>query len=498
MKTKTTDNLDDTINSVNLKPLHWRIWLFSSMGIFIEGFNLFLISVAMPLILHRYNPTPAMQGLVAGSIIIGTVFGAGFMGRLGDIWGRKKFYVANALIVTIFSLLAGFSWNLHVLIIFQFFLGIGIGADYPLCASYVTEFMPSRIRGRMIIGAFSFQAVGMLTAALVGLLILTLYPKDSAWHIMLSIGSIPAFLIFLFRTTVPESPRWCIENGYKKKAINTISKLSCKTKKEIIKIVNKEARKIKKVQQKALPFTSLFTKKYLKRTILASVPWFLMDIATYGIGIFTPTIIATIITKHGTNYIGEDIFSIKGAALIDIFLVLGLLINIYLVEKWGRIKLQLIGFLGMTIGLLILAFSDFLPKTHSLYIYLLFSGFIMYNFLMNVGPNATTFILPAELFPTKLRATAHGFAAAFAKVGAVIGILIMPILMNNFGIFTTMLIISGAAFIGLIVTCFFRIETMGKSLEELSHFEAGQTMSFHQVKKDTQPQVNLEKPTNQT
>ena len=122
----------------------------------------------------------------------------------------------------------------------------------------------------------------------------------------------------------------------------------------------------------------------------------------------------------------------------------------------------------------------------------------MYNFLMNVGPNATTFILPAELFPTKLRATAHGFAAAFAKVGAVIGILIMPILMNNFGIFTTMLIISGAAFIGLIVTCFFRIETMGKSLEELSHFEAGQTMSFHQVKKDTQPQVNLEKPTNQT
>jgi MFS transporter, putative metabolite transport protein len=483
-KTKTEDNLDDTINLVTLKPLHWQIWLYSSMGIFIEGFNLFLISVAMPLILHKYNPTPAMQGLVAGSVIIGTVFGAGFMGRLGDIWGRKKFYVANALIVTIFSLLAGFSWNLHVLIIFQFFLGIGIGADYPLCASYVTEFMPSRIRGKMIIGAFSFQAVGMLTAALVELLILKLYPNDNAWHIMLAIGSIPAFFIFLCRTTVPESPRWCIENGHKKKAINTISKLSTKSKREIIKIVNKEQRKIKKVQEKALPFSSLFTKKYIKRTILASIPWFLMDIATYGVGIFTPTIIATIITKHGSNYIGEDIFSIQGAALIDIFLVLGLIVNIFLVEKWGRIKLQLLGFMGMTFGLLILAFSVYIPKTHSTYIYLLFTGFIMYNFLMNMGPNATTFILPAELFPTKLRATAHGFSAAFAKVGAVLGILIMPILMSKLGIFTTMIIISSATFIGFIITCFFRIETMGKSLEELSHFEAGQTMTFHQVKKE--------------
>ena len=484
-KIKPEENFDETINSVTLKPLHWRIWLFSSMGIFIEGFNLFLISVAMPLIFHKYNPTPAMQGLIAGSVIIGTVFGAGVMGRLGDIWGRKKFYVANALIVTVFSLLAGFSWNLHALIIFQFFLGIGIGADYPLCASYITEFMPSRIRGRMIIGAFSFQAVGMLSAALIGLLILEIYPADSAWHIMLSIGSIPAFIIFLFRTTVPESPRWCIENGYRKKAINTISKLSNKSKKEIIKIVNKEARKIKKVQEKALPFTSLFTKKYIRRTILACVPWFLMDIATYGIGIFTPTIIATIITKHGSNFIAEDIFSIEGAALIDIFLVLGLLVNIFLVEKWGRIKLQLIGFLGMTIGLLVLAFSVYIPKTNIFYIYLLFSGFIIYNFLMNMGPNATTFILPAELFPTKLRATAHGFSAAFAKIGAVIGILIMPISMNYLGIFTTMIIISSIAFIGFITTYLFRIETMGKSLEELSHFEAGQTMSFHQVKKET-------------
>ena len=488
-----TQTLDETINLVKLKPLHWKIWIYSSMGIFIEGFNLFLIAIAMPLILHRYNPSPAMQGLVAGSVIVGTVFGAGIMGRLGDIFGRKKFYVFNAVIVTIFSLLAGVSWNLHVLILFQFFLGIGIGADYPLCASYVTEFMPSRIRGKMIIGAFSFQAVGMLTAAIVGLVILKLHPVDDAWHIMLAIGAIPAFFIFLLRTTVPESPRWCIEHGHKKKAINTISLLSDKSKKEIIKMVNKEGKKIKKVKAKALPFGALFGKKYLKRTILASIPWFLMDVATYGIGIFTPTIIATVLSGKGGDFITQDIMSTEGAALIDIFLVLGLLANIFLVEKVGRIKLQLFGFLGMTVGLIILAFSTCFPQSHYFYLVLLFLGFIIYNFLMNLGPNATTFILPAELFPTKLRGTAHGFSAAFAKSGAVVGIFIMPILMDSIGLFATMMIISSAAFLGLVVTYIFRIETMGKSLEELSHFEAGQTMLYRQVKRDQNKENNEEK-----
>ncbi|MCF7791980.1 MAG: MFS transporter [Victivallales bacterium] len=479
----TDENLERTIDLSALTALHWRIWLYSSMGIFIEGFNLFSISVALPLILQQYQPSPMMQGLVGGSVIIGTVFGAAFIGRLGDIWGRKKFYVMNALIVTVFSILAGFSWNLHALILFQFFLGVGIGADYPLCASYVSEFMPSRIRGRMIIGAFSFQAIGMLTAAVVGLIILKICPNINAWHFMLAAGSLPAFIIFILRTTVPESPRWCIENGFKKKAIKTISKLSEKSKKKVAKMVKKEEKKIRKTKKKAMPMSALFSKEYLRRTILASIPWFFMDIATYGIGIFTPTIIATIITEKGHDLIKHDIVSLEGAAIIDIFLVIGLLINILLVERIGRIRLQCIGFIGMTAGLIILSVSVYFPHTHVLYLVFLFSGFIIYNFLMNMGPNATTFILPAELFPTKLRATAHGFSAAFAKLGAVVGILFLPILIDKLGIFYSMLIIACFTFLGFLITVIFKFETMGKSLEELSHFEAGQTMSFRQVRK---------------
>jgi MFS transporter, putative metabolite transport protein len=479
---ESTQNLESTINAVRLKPLHWRIWILSSMGIFIEGFNLFAIAVALPLIIHQYKPTPLLEGFVAASVIVGTVFGAAIMGRLADIWGRRRFYILNALIVTVFSLLAGLSTNLYALIVFQFCLGIGIGADYPICASYVSEFMPSRIRGRMLISAFSFQAVGMFTAALVGFIVLKIYPNVNAWHWMVAIGAAPAAVIFILRMTVPESPRWCIENGQKDNAIRTISKLSNKSIKAIARIVEKEQKKLIEIEKKVLPISSLFTKQYLRQTILASVPWFLMDVATYGIGIFTPTIIATVLSGQGSSFIAEDILSIEGAAIIDIFLLAGLVINILLVEKLGRIKLQLIGFLGMTIGLLTLAAASCLPKAGNSYLYLLLIGFIIYNFLMNMGPNATTFILPAELFPTKLRATAHGFSASFAKIGAVCGILFLPLLIDKAGLFVTMIIMSVIAFLGFVLTFIFKVETTGKSLEELSHLEAGRTMAHHKPK----------------
>ena len=93
-----------------------------------------------------------------------------------------------------------------------------------------------------------------------------------------------------------------------------------------------------------------------------------------------------------------------------------------------------------------------------------------------MGPNATTFILPAELFPTKLRATAHGFSASFAKIGAVIGIVLLPISESSIGLLPTILIISATAFLGFIITLIFRIETTGRSLEDLSHQEAARTI----------------------
>ena len=438
------------------------------MGVFLDGFDLFIIGVAIPLIARDFAPDPFITGLIAAAAVLGSVFGGFLGGRFTDHYGRKKLYIVDLLFFIVFGILSAFSWDVTSLIIFRFLLGIGVGVDYPICASYVSEFMPTRLRGRMLIGAFSFQALGMLFGALTGVVILYIYPEDAAWRWMLGFGAIPAIIVLILRTTVPESPRWLMDKEHYEKAAQVIAKIIPDLQDKVSDIIADTVAHTEKAKEKAKGFGHLFKKKYLRRTVLAVVPWFCMDIATYGIGLFTPTILAIITFDHETTFIARDLAATKGAAFLDIFLILGFLLNIWLVERWGRIRLQILGFAGMAIGLLILAYASGTGTAGAASLYLVIPGFIMFNLLMNMGPNATTFILPAELFPTSLRATAHGLATSAAKLGATVGIFLLPILQSSVGIPATLVVVSMAAIIGLVVTAIFRVNTMGRSLEDIN------------------------------
>jgi MFS family permease len=460
--------LTEILDNAHMRPIHWRIWFLSAMGIFLDGFDLFIIGVAMPLISLTFKTTPHVVGLIGSAALIGAVFGAMIGGFLTDRFGRKLLYVFDIFVVVILCAFSAFSWSSLSLIVFRFLLGIGIGADYPICATYISAFMPKRLRGRMLIGAFSFQALGMFAAALVGLVILKIYPSEQAWRFMLGFATIPAVIIMLLRFTVPESARWCLEKGRHTQAAHIIGKMVPHKRDEIHALAAEAHRFYADIKTKEHQLASLFKPRYIRNTVLSSVPWFLMDIATYGIGIFTPIILgAMAFSGHGLNTIASDFKATEGAAFLDIFLALGFLLNILLIEKWGRIKLQLFGFGGMAIGLLVLAVSSILPAGHALSMFLLFSGFTIFNLLMNMGPNATTFILPAELYPTKMRATGHGFAAAIGKIGAAVGIFLLPVTKAHFGLTFTLIMLAIFCVLAFMVTLVLRVETKGKSLEEL-------------------------------
>ena len=459
--------LDGLIDAAELRPIHWRIWLLSAMGIFLDGFDLFIIAIAMPLIVTSLSTSPTIQGLITASAVLGAIVGAAVLGHFTDRWGRKYLYVVDLSIFVVFAVLSGFSWDAYSLIAFRFVLGIGVGADYPICASYVTEFMPARIRGKMLVGAFSFQALGMLAAAVTGLLLLKVFPSQDCWRLMLVAGAIPAGIVLVFRMGVPESARWCLRQGKIAETVRILNQLIPGKEKEIEAAAATEQQEPVSTRQ-TLGYWSLFSRRYIRRTVLASVPWFLMDIATYGVGLFTPLILATMAigTTHKSSLAAEYL-AIEQAAFLDLFLVLGFVINILLVDKWGRIKLQVLGFAGMAVGLIVLASAELLPQAGSMHIPMVLVGFTIFNLLMNMGPNATTFVLPAELFPTEVRASGHGFSAGSAKVGAAVGSFFLPILNSSWGVPATILIMSFVSLLGLIITVVYRVETKGQALEEL-------------------------------
>src|SRR5262249_5319131 len=147
---------------------------------------------------------------------------------------------------------------------------------------------------------------------------------------------------------------------------------------------------------------AIFRREYLTRTILVSVPWLLMDMATYGVGLFTPAILAAIHVSGNTGGVAGDLSVAEGSGAIDVFLLVGFLVGLWAVPALGRIRMQIAGFAGMAAGMLILLASTQMPADSAWQVPLVFAGFILFNLLMNAGPNATTFTLAPELFPTQL------------------------------------------------------------------------------------------------
>ena len=464
--------LGESLDNADMTPLHRRYWLLAALGVMLDGFDFFIIAVAIPLVTTKYDLSAGLKGLVSSAALMGAIVGAGLLGPLADKIGRRRIFKYDLVLFALFSVACIFPWSVWPLIVFRFILGIAIGLDYPIAASYLAEVLPAKVRGRWLVGAFSLQAIGILMGALVGVIVLEIFPHVDAWRAMLGFGVVPAVVIIWLRRKVPESPRWLAQNGFDEEAAEVGSRLTGHP----VSITEADRHRIEAPAEglKAFIQPQLFGRSMLRRTIFTAVPWFLMDIATYGVGIFTPTLLATIIYQNPDNsFIASDISSTKGTAALDIFLVLGFATAIVLVDRIGRVRLQLNGFAVMAGALCLLAITERLPGGGDNNIALVFLGFAFFNFFMNAGPNATTYALPAEVFPSEIRAAGHGFAAACGKLGAVVGVYLFPTLENDIGTSALLFAVAGCCLLGCLVTAIFRVEPKGRSLDEVSKHSLG-------------------------
>jgi MFS family permease len=454
------------IDEARFGRAHRRVWLLSSLGIMLDGFDFFIMGVAIPLIVVDWSTSPLETGLISTSAIVGAIVGAAVVGPLSDRIGRKLAFRIDLSLFVVFALASAFAPGVWWLILFRFLLGVGIGADYPISASYVSEIAPARLRSRLLIGAFSFQAVGQLLGAVVGLLVLTIDPSPEAWRWMLAVGVIPALVIVILRRGVPESPLWLASTRRYAEAAVSLETFTGRPV-EVAELISRgevvavpmPAPIVAGVLRPAdvgptIPKTSLFARGRRGATALTSVPWFFMDIATYGVGVFTPTIIAAIALSSSANsqFIADDITSTEGAAFLDVFLVAGFLLALVLVGRLGLIRLQVTGFVVMAAGLLVLAATGILTEGSPGQLALVFVGFAAFNLFMNLGPNATTFAMPTVAFDTLSRGAGAGFAAASGKAGAALGTFLFPLLQSSLGLAATLAIIAAGCLLAAVVT----------------------------------------------
>jgi len=459
--------LGESLDNARMSSLHTRFWALAALGILLDGFDFFIIGVANPLIEQDFGTSDAIKGLVSAAAIVGAIFGAGLLGPLADKIGRRRIFKFDLILFAVFSIACMFAPNVWFLIGFRFLVGVAIGLDYPIAASFLAEVLPQRNRGQWLVGAFSLQAAGILLGAVVGVIVIEALPDVDSWRWMLGFGIVPALVIIWLRRGVPESPRWLAQNGHEKEAKRVAEELVGH--KVTITATDKRRATPPPEGIKAFIQPELFKRHMIRRTVFTSVPWFLMDIAVYGVGIFTPTLLAAIaLAGPDATFLADDIAATEATALLDVFLVIGFAIAVVLVERLGRIPLQLAGFAMMAVALCILATAESLDGGGSAHIGMVIAGFAIFNTFINAGPNATTYALPAEVFPSEVRAAGHGFASACAKLGAAIGVFLFPILIDELGTNVLLFIIAGLTLVAFVVTYALRIEPKGRSLDEVS------------------------------
>ena len=452
------DRMRETLDSCPVRPRHYGLWLLAAGGTLLDGMSLASLAIALPLIKQTYSMSPLMIGAVSAGSVVGMAVGALAGGWTSDHIGRRHLFLMSMALIGVASLGSAIAWAPMIILISQFLIGCGQGSEFPNSSAYVSEIMPSSVRNRMLVATITAQSVGMLVAVSLGYLLLQAFPHVDTWRYFMGSRAAVATLFFVVRYfSMPESPIWLMSRGRNSEAAAGLISLAPDRGQELTKL-GSEAGDLHFSSDEhpvgsSTDLSVLFTRRYLRRTFVAAGAWMLMDISTYGVGHFSPSVLATLFSgEKGGGTIAAEFGSIRGSFVLDGFLLLGFLLGMWLVPRFGEIKMQSIGFLGMVVGMAILVVAVGSAGGSTSNIVLVIVGFCVFNLMMNMGPNSTTFGLPALFFPSEIRATAAGFSAACAKTGATLGTLFLPMIGKSIGLGSTLALLAGISGLGFLIT----------------------------------------------
>ncbi|PQQ07466.1 inorganic phosphate transporter 1-4-like [Prunus yedoensis var. nudiflora] len=436
----------DVLNALDVAKTQWYHFtaiVIAGMGFFTDAYDLFCISLVTKLIGRIYYQQPGaaepgslpsnVSAAVNGVAFCGTLTGQLFFGWLGDKLGRKRVYGMVLMVMVICSVASGLSFGrdakavISTLCFFRFWLGFGIGGDYPLSATIMSEYANKKTRGAFIAAVFAMQVSAAFkhnfpAPSYEADAAASIFPQaDYVWRIILMFGALPALLTYYWRAKMPETARYtALVAKNAKQAAADMSK---------VLQVEVEAEQEKIEQQGGNDF-GLFSKDFLSRhgwhLLGTTSTWFLLDIAFYSQNLFQKDIFSAIgwIPKAKTMSALEEVFKIARAQTLIALCstVPGYWFTVAFIDRIGRFTIQIMGFFFMTVFMFALA----IPYQHWTLRENRVGFVVIYSltfFFANFGPNATTFVVPAEIFPARLRSTCHGISAAAGKAGAIVGLL---------------------------------------------------------------------------
>ncbi|HXE07969.1 MAG TPA: MFS transporter [Acidobacteriaceae bacterium] len=439
----------------------WKVMFIAGMGFFTDAYDLFIIGVVMSLLRPLWHTGKLEESLVESSALLASAFGALLFGRVADMLGRKRIYGLEVLMLAFGAIGCALSPNIWWLIGLRFVLGVGIGGDYPVSATIMSEYSGKSSRGMLVTLVFSMQAAGLILGPLLAsVLLATNLSHDLVWRILLGFGAVPALAVYWARRNLRETPRYLAAAAQDEDERGTLHRAQNWNR-------NSHSVSFWDGFHRLVNNQKLFT-----RLVGASAAWFLMDAAYYGNTVSSPLVLAAL---GGTHSLLHKTLTQLGVFVI--FAAPGYLVAVFTIDRLGRKAIQILGFAMMAITFALLAL---VPHIEQMALpFLLIYG--LSYFFTEFGPNVTTFVYPSEIFPVRVRTTGHGISAAMGKLGGFLGVFLFPYLMHWKGLLGAESAAAIASLLGLLVTATMLPEPMGKSLEEMEHETAAPAKRFRKA-----------------
>ncbi|AGW91416.1 MULTISPECIES: MFS transporter [Cupriavidus] len=422
-------------------------WFFDSM-------DLGLMTFVLGSIKAEFGLSAAQAGLLASASFLGMFAGAASAGMLADRFGRKPVFQISMIFWGVGSLMCGLADSVTALMLYRVLLGFGMGMEFPIGLSMVSEIVPAKSRGKYVAILEGFWPIGFIAA---GVLTYFLLPVIG-WRGIFIALSVPAVFVFVVRRRVPESPRWLEEVGRDREADHIMANIEHHVQRasgKPLPPVDDTFAPPQRRARKAL-FAELWHGPYAKRTLMLWAVWFFALLGYYGL----TTWLGALLQQAG--------YAVTKSVLYTVYISLagipGFLFSAWLLEKWGRKPTCAL----MLIGSALAAYAYGQAAVHRLPVeQLIAAGLCMQFFLF--GMWSVLYAYTPELYPTRSRGTGSGFASSIGRVGSLAGPYLVGVLLpvaGQGGVFT-MGALSFA--VAAVVVLLFGVETKGKALEEVSN-----------------------------
>ncbi|QDY82331.1 MFS transporter [Paenibacillus polymyxa] len=383
----------------SLPPAKKRKLLFSAgLSWLFDAMDVGLLSFIVAALAKEWHLGSEQIGLLTAMNSIGMVFGAALAGILADRYGRRAILVWTLLIFSIASGLSALATGLGMLLVLRFIAGAGLGGELPVASTLVSESVPVKERGRAVVLLESFWAAGWILSALIAYFVIPKY----GWQLAFILGAVPALYALYLRRAIEDSPR------YKQQSV----KLPLRAR-----------------------LAAIWSGPHRKSTLMLWILWFTVVFSYYGMFLWLPSIMF----MKGF----ELVKSFEYVLIMTLAQLPGYFTAAYLIEKLGR-KFVLI------IYLLLTAVSAIWFGSSETAGMLLAAGICLSFF--NLGAWGAMYAYTPELYPTAARSTGVGMAAAFGRIGGVIGPFVVGILVGQgitlpsiFAIFFIAILIGAAA-----------------------------------------------------